>query len=1197
MARPGSVEVGGYYPTPVDVLPGIASIIAWPEGSAHGLLLDPCAGEGEAIAAIRRAWAGRPSAYASSAPSVVACELETSRALRLRKALAEPRDRALHGDAFRLLPTHEPSAGGGGATVLYLNPPYDHDAEHGRLEHRFLLRFTEHLALGSGILLFVVPARALSASAEHLATRYAELRCWRFPDPEYSRFGQVVVAGRRRSQALDSAPGAAAAVRRWASAAGELPVLPERVADPFEVPPAGTVWYHLDYRLAEADLGAAVAAFEPWSGGETGGRLAAGELLGSRFPVALPPKPAHIALALAGGMFNGHRLEPDDPRLPPLLAKGSYRRESVEIDSRETPDGTVQVTTIDRPRLTVTVLRLDTGEFETLAEGVDPEGGDEISRWTAADLLLRYGRSMAALLKRQFPPLHDPADPRHRLALPELVRRPYQVQDHAIQGGLKLLASGQNPMLTAEVGTGKTTMALYVAWALSPAHHAETLRQLRELGFEGVPPVVRRTLVLCPPHLLGSWCDQAAAVVPEARVQIVQDAADLEADADVYVLSRERAKLGHGHRGVAALCPRCATAVEVRADAAASRRLRCEARSRRPADHFAALAVELGALLAHALPEDDLVASVAPRRLLRHFADRGPIPLSLDRLRLFRDGLFGHLRLALGETRPTERMRLLYGLLDLLAAITEALGEPLSAVVERLEHLAAELPESTPAELLRRAARSLSQHRGAGDEAASVPPERRLLQALEALEAQASWQESPPCGEPLYQAEPPRRIPLARWILRRYRRRFDLVILDEAHEYNHAGSAQAKAAHRLTGLPGVPTVVLTGSLMGGYASSLFAIFHALSPAFREEFGRDEAAEFVARYGFQKVRLTLKGSSDSRRGRRTDRELASRRVVGEAPGIHPLFLMRYLLPTAIPVHKSDLEKELPPLTEEPVVLPVPERGTRAEELLAEYRRLQGKLLERIREDRDDPALAGRLLGALVELPSYLDRSTEDLGHFVLRYPESVGGEEIATGRSFPADWRTPKEEWLLGELGRRVEAGERTLLFLRHTGSRLPRRLLRLVDSIAPGAVRLDTPKVPTARREAWIDRHVNEPGAPVLIVNPNAVRTGLNNLVGFSTAIWYELDPSAFTYRQAIGRLHRIGQERPVTILIPYYPATAQEILFRLVAKKVSASLQVDGLDVRAALEAAGAGDGMPDGLDAALSLGRAVYRALTRAA
>jgi hypothetical protein len=38
-------------------------------------------------------------------------------------------------------------------------------------------------------------------------------------------------------------------------------------------------------------------------------------------------------------------------------------------------------------------------------------------------------------------------------------------------------------------------------------------------------------------------------------------------------------------------------------------------------------------------------------------------------------------------------------------------------------------------------------------------------------------------------------------------------------------------------------------------------------------------------------------------------------------------------------------------------------------------------------------------------------------------------------------------------------------------------------------------------------------------------------------------------------------------------------------------------LDARAALEAAGAGDSLPDGLDAALSLGKAMHRVRARSA
>lgn len=48
----------------------------------------------------------------------------------------------------------------------------------------------------------------------------------------------------------------------------------------------------------------------------------------------------------------------------------------------------------------------------------------------------------------------------------------------------------------------------------------------------------------------------------------------------------------------------------------------------------------------------------------------------------------------------------------------------------------------------------------------------------------------------------------------------------------------------------MPTIVLTGSLMGGYASSLFANFWALSPRFRQEFERSARSAFVDRYGYR-----------------------------------------------------------------------------------------------------------------------------------------------------------------------------------------------------------------------------------------------------------------------------------------------------------------------------------------------------------
>jgi hypothetical protein len=110
-------------------------------------------------------------------------------------------------------------------------------------------------------------------------------------------------------------------------------------------------------------------------------------------------------------------------------------------------------------------------------------------------------------------------------------------------------------------------------------------------------------------------------------------------------------------------------------------------------------------------------------------------------------------------------------------------------------------------------------------------------------------------------------------------------------------------------------------------------------------------------------------------------------------------------------------------------------------------------------------------------------------------------------------------------------------------------------------------------------------------VNPVAVQTGLNNLVYCSTAIWYE-NPAcnAIVYRQANGRLDRIGQQKPVRILFPVYPG-AQELAYQLLLRKVAVSLQTDGLDAQSALEAAGAGD--EKGAYDSMVFGRALYEAL----
>jgi hypothetical protein len=1130
--------------------------------------------------------------------AIHACELEAERAAVLGQELNGSGDRVYHGDAF-LLSSFAPKESG--ATVLYLNPPYDHDSDYGRLEHRFLLRFSQHLHPGAGFLFYLVPFYALEPSADFLARHFLEIRAWRLPDPEFQSFRQVLLVGRRAAKPLASSS-FARTIRAWSENADSLPVLPEECPDPYEVDPAAK--FLVDYAIAPYDITSAVEAFRPWKDAPVGTSFSARELLGARFETAMPPKPVHIALALSSGMFNGHRLEPNDPRRhPPLLAKGIFERKLVPVSERVSSDGDLLATVVvEQPSLCLTALRLDDYTFHRLEAGTIPNGGDDVSLWNAADLILNYDRSLAQLLQQQFPALHDPHRPDHRIALPTLARKPFRAQADAVQAALKLLARGFNPFLVAEVGTGKSTMALTIAAALSPAHHAATTAELRSQGLNGRLPRVEKTLIVCPPHLLKSWSDQAAAVVPDFAVQIVEGPGDLARPAQIYILSREAAKLGHGHAGVEGRCPRCGSPVESSAATNASRRLRCEAVLRRPQNPAARLAQSLATILALAAPQNPIVEDLLTAPALRRALDSGkasaPRPASEAALLGFREDLLREI-----ETlyRKEDEQSPILSLSQLLLRLDTALGTA-SRTLDRLDALLGDevASEWGPVSWLRSVMITLKtklEEPPTSELSAASRSKLRdaeMLKILEALHKSATWTEGRPCGEPLYQAVAPRRYPLAKLILRRHARDFGLLILDEAHEFNNAGSAQAKAAHRLTGLPGVPTVVLTGSLMGGYASSLFPNFWALSPTFRSEFGRDDRAAFVARYGFRKILVSPKESTTRELGTHTDRELGGRSTIGEAPGLMPTFILHHLLPVAALVHKDDLDVELPPCTEVPAPITIPEDDALAVELLSEYTRLQDELLQRIRADRFVPKRAGRLLGALVELPSYLDRAGDDQPPFEIRYPGGLDSELVAVGESFPSSWRTPKESWLLARVAAHLRGGSKVLVFLRHTGTpELPARLLKLLRDVTPRVAWLDAKKVPTAKREAWIDQHVLAKDVQVLLVNPNAVRTGLNNLVSFSAGLWYELDLSTTTYRQANGRLHRIGQTRPVAIEIPFYAKTAQEVTFDLIAKKTTASLQVDALDLQAALEAVGASAEETTALGTALSLGQAVYRAL----
>lgn len=208
----------GYYPTPLSVVNTIAQWISVPDAPYR--ILDPCCGEGLAVSHLASILGGQGETWG--------VELSPGRA----QAASGRLDRVIQGDWFNVQVTEK------SISLLYLNPPYDHDGEDRRMEIAFLRQTLDTLVPG-GVLVYIVPQRLLGYEivAKMLAGYFENLVSRRFPDGEYERFHQVVVFGVRRSRYQKPDGDTVDAIRALANA--DLPVLDEPESPwPVTLPPA-----------------------------------------------------------------------------------------------------------------------------------------------------------------------------------------------------------------------------------------------------------------------------------------------------------------------------------------------------------------------------------------------------------------------------------------------------------------------------------------------------------------------------------------------------------------------------------------------------------------------------------------------------------------------------------------------------------------------------------------------------------------------------------------------------------------------------------------------------------------------------------------------------------------------------------------------------------------------------------------------
>ena len=492
--------------------------------------------------------------------------------------------------------------------------------------------------------------------------------------------------------------------------------------------------------------------------------------------------------------------------------------------------------------------------------------------------------------------------------------------------------------------------------------------------------------------------------------------------------------------------------------------------------------------------------------------------------------------------------------------------------------LATEATFPSPPPHPERARRALDRLRDRAARAIHRDRERRLWGAVRQLEESLKASPAPPerlldkrcprCLSP-YAAPTaePRRWPLADVLAREVRRRgvAMLLIADEAHEYRHA-SLQSRAFSRLLRAARW-AILLTGTPFGGKASELYRLLRLTSPELRRA-GLSEK-DFVARFG----RLEVVEVYEERR--RFGRSLQAARVK-ELPGVSPE-VWRFLIGRTAFGSLQDVAAALPGYAEAREEIPAPERRPELEPAVA------GQVYH-------EHGLGGLSVWLQAALGYYNAAAAGGAGSlaydFVRLDPDGQALARVELFRlpALPPDRRLPKEQRLIEIVRAEKAAGRKVVVLVSQTGRRpVADRLVRILREAGLRAEALDPAKVPPAEREDWILRKA--PGLDALVVHPRAVETGLD-LVMFQTAVLYEVAYSAVTLIQAIRRLWRLGQDRPVRVIALAYDHGLEVPAWDLVSRKISWARSVYG-DFAAC--------GLGEAFDEDLDLLRELVRRLSR--
>ena len=713
------------------------------------------------------------------------------------------------------------------------------------------------------------------------------------------------------------------------------------------------------------------------------------------------------------------------------------------------------------------------------------------------DFIEEFGEGLLEQVRAQNPAVYDPARDeltdtwRERQAvLDGLKRAPFKAQADCVQAAVKLLVDENQPavVINAEMGTGKTMMAICAAAVMQATHP--------------------RTLVISPPHLVYKWRREILNTVPDAKVWILNGQDTLHklllirqqlglktTKPEFFILGRVRMRMGFHWK-----------------PAFVTKRLR--------------------------LDDQTFTAAACPdcmTPLMREDAEGGKLPMSVE----LATSLLNDRRIAceccgspmwtlMRGTKPVDTMHdLVLSALKQMPTIGEKTARRL------LGTFGEKLLGSMLGDNVYEFVNLMDEH---GQLVFSDRQATRMERSLANFEFSI--------GEGGYQ---PTEF-IKRYLPRHY---FGLLVVDEGHEYKNESSAQGQAMGVLASQCR-KTLLLTGTLMGGYADDLFHLLWRLNPASMIEDGfkpsqsgsmGTAAMAFMREHGVLKD--VYKESTDSSHRTAKGKRMTVR--TSKAPGFGPLGIMRFVLPCTVFLKLRDIGQNVLPDYDE-AFIEVPMTLEQGEA----YRKMELDLVHQLKQAvvMRDNSLLGVVMNVLLAWPDCAFR------HEVVNHPRTRK-TLYAQPPVFLESEASPKELELVKICKAEKAQHRKVLAYSVYTGTRDTTSRLKSLLEQEGLKVAVLRATVDAARREDWVADQV-ERGIDVLICNPELVKTGLD-LLEFPTIVFMQSGYNVYTVQQAARRSWRIGQTLPVKVLFLGYAGSSQMECLKLMGKKIAVSQSTSG--------------------------------------